>query len=497
MGREGDSFQSPEQQREKIAGWAKLRGVEITDWFEDIDKSGNVLSRPGLDALLERVGTGQLEGIAVAKLDRLSRAGVADALRLVESIHDAGGQVAAVDLGLDPTTPFGEFGMTMMLGLARMERRRLIEGWDISKANALDRGVHIGPTPFGYRRQVDDAGKAIKGQPLIPDEHAAPIVRETFRLSAEQGLSAASSYLKRAAPDRASEANHIARMLARRVYLGEVAQGDHVQQAAHEPLVDRIVWERAQTHVMPHRKSAEPFPLSGLATCAQCGNALVGSRAGRDATRNYRCQATLTTWPGTRCTAGTNVTAHLLEQQVTDAVRERLASFPTLRKIYSSGSGDIEDARTAVEVAERELSTFATNAHARARLGDTLWQQSLDARADAVEEAQAAYREHVQHAGVEDGEWLDFPLSVLFDLTEPQDRRMFFDAVIKRCSVRKGRTPLASRLELTLREAPDKDRLEITTAPDAFLALQHAQDALDRGELRWQPLESPEPAVAS
>jgi DNA invertase Pin-like site-specific DNA recombinase len=60
----------------------------------------------------------------ISKLDRLSRLGVADALRLVEQIMDAEGSIAAPDLGFDPTTPLGEFGMTIMRALARMERRR-------------------------------------------------------------------------------------------------------------------------------------------------------------------------------------------------------------------------------------------------------------------------------------------------------------------------------------------------------------------------------------
>jgi DNA invertase Pin-like site-specific DNA recombinase len=37
------------------------------------------------------------------ELDRLSRPGVADALRLVHQIAKAGGSIAALDLGLDPT----------------------------------------------------------------------------------------------------------------------------------------------------------------------------------------------------------------------------------------------------------------------------------------------------------------------------------------------------------------------------------------------------------
>ena len=72
-----------------------------------------------------------------------------------------------------------------------------------------------------------------------------------------KGLSAASKYLKRAAPDRASEANHIARMLARRVYLGEVAHGSSVHPDAHEPLVDRLTWERAQAEALAGSVVAE------------------------------------------------------------------------------------------------------------------------------------------------------------------------------------------------------------------------------------------------
>jgi len=57
----------------------------------------------------------------------ISRLGTADALKLVERITQAGGSIAAIDLGIDPATPFGEFGTTLMLALAHMERRRLTD----------------------------------------------------------------------------------------------------------------------------------------------------------------------------------------------------------------------------------------------------------------------------------------------------------------------------------------------------------------------------------
>jgi hypothetical protein len=39
-GREAESFISPEVQRKKIGEWARLRGVEIVRWREELDQSG-------------------------------------------------------------------------------------------------------------------------------------------------------------------------------------------------------------------------------------------------------------------------------------------------------------------------------------------------------------------------------------------------------------------------------------------------------------------------
>jgi site-specific DNA recombinase len=90
-GRSGESLISPELQREQGAAWASARGVEVEAVHQDLDQSGGKLERAGLDALMERIRSGQTDGVIVSKLDRLSRLGVADALRLVEQITEAGG----------------------------------------------------------------------------------------------------------------------------------------------------------------------------------------------------------------------------------------------------------------------------------------------------------------------------------------------------------------------------------------------------------------------
>jgi len=39
-GRSGDSFHSPDLQREAIQGWAAAHGHEIVQWHEELDESG-------------------------------------------------------------------------------------------------------------------------------------------------------------------------------------------------------------------------------------------------------------------------------------------------------------------------------------------------------------------------------------------------------------------------------------------------------------------------
>src|ERR1035437_934862 len=227
-GREGDSFISPAEQRKQIEGWAASRSVEVAAWHEDLDVSGGKLERPGLDAMLARVEAGETEGVAVAKLDRLSRLGVADALKLVERITEAGGTLAAIDLGLDPTTTFGKFGTTIMLGLAEMERDRYTEGWKAANTRAIERGVKVSRVPFGYQRREDGG--------IEPGPDSVHVQR-AYELAAGQGLSMAHAYLVEHAPNRVWNSDTTRRMLKRRTYLGESAHGDLVNIQAHEPLV--------------------------------------------------------------------------------------------------------------------------------------------------------------------------------------------------------------------------------------------------------------------
>src|SRR3954452_3534770 len=87
MGRGGDGFYSPEDQRRAIEGWAQAHGVEIAMWHQDLDQSGRSDDRPGFQVMLARVTRGETGGVAVAKIDRLSRS-VANGLAAIKTITD-------------------------------------------------------------------------------------------------------------------------------------------------------------------------------------------------------------------------------------------------------------------------------------------------------------------------------------------------------------------------------------------------------------------------
>ena len=48
-----EGFLSPVIQKEAITGWAKAHKVRLTDWHEELDKSGKTIEREGLGAALD------------------------------------------------------------------------------------------------------------------------------------------------------------------------------------------------------------------------------------------------------------------------------------------------------------------------------------------------------------------------------------------------------------------------------------------------------------
>ena len=107
--------------------------------------SGKNKNRPQLQEMLESLTK---DDVVVAKsLDRLSRS-TKDLFEIIDVIKNKGAKLKILDMNVDTSTPQGEFFLTIMAGMAELERKTIVErtkeGVAIAKAAGKYRGRQEG-----------------------------------------------------------------------------------------------------------------------------------------------------------------------------------------------------------------------------------------------------------------------------------------------------------------------------------------------------------------
>ncbi len=129
-------------QHRAIEAECERRGWQLARIEEDV-LSGRSLNRPGLTRALDACRSGESSGVVVAKLDRLSRSLVDFAGLLVEA-QAKGFNIVALDLGVDLSTPAGEFLASVMASAAQWERRIIGQRTKDALAIRKQQGVQLG-----------------------------------------------------------------------------------------------------------------------------------------------------------------------------------------------------------------------------------------------------------------------------------------------------------------------------------------------------------------
>ena len=147
-------------QRAKLKAFAELHDLKLIRIFADEGASGKDLERPGLQQLLELAKDHKAETVLVYKLDRLSRR-TRDLLFLIEDVFKQGNtRLLSLTEQIDTDTAMGKFFLTLMAGLAQMERELISERTRSALQYKKERGERLGTTPYGYRTRDD--GKLVK-----------------------------------------------------------------------------------------------------------------------------------------------------------------------------------------------------------------------------------------------------------------------------------------------------------------------------------------------
>ncbi len=368
--RDVDDLRSPDLQHKAIAAFAAREGVEV-EWLNtDINVSGANADRDTLEGAIARIEAGDLAGLVVYRLDRLSRLPARQRAELFDRIEGAGGRVLSTCETLDQSSPEGRFVRELFLGLARMQWEQHRDGFARASRGAVERGVHA-HAPFGYRKGRD--------RRLVAEAGEADLVRRLFAARAEgaswQALTrlAEHSGLRTRAGGFWSRRS-IENIVHNRAYLGEAKYGDAVNPDAHEAIVDPDLWTAANEArgERPGRGDV-PHLLRSLVRCAGCSTRMAASVVGQRRQRVYRCRR------HGDCPAPASVDEAMLDKMVSDAFLARYGDV----EVEQAGTDAVRDAAEGARIAEAQLERYRD-------MEDTLgefWGDGLAPRVQAVHDA--------------------------------------------------------------------------------------------------------------
>ncbi len=175
-----------EAQRTQIERYAELYGVTVDRWVVDEGQSAKNLDRPGVAEVLAGLDSREVEGVIVAKLDRLTRS-VRDAGDLVER-YFASGRARLISVGeqIDTTTAAGRLVLNVLASVGQWEREAIGERTRAALASKRAKGERVGTVPYGYRAA---SGRLV---PHAPEQAAITRALQLRRSGSSQAAIAAS-----------------------------------------------------------------------------------------------------------------------------------------------------------------------------------------------------------------------------------------------------------------------------------------------------------------
>jgi site-specific DNA recombinase len=168
---QADNGVSLDAQRAKLTAYAALYDLSIVEVITDAGESAKSLKRTGLQRALAVLRRGEADGLAVVKLDRLTRS-VADWQVLIDDYFGerSGKQLFSVSDSIDTRTAAGRLVLNVLLSVAQWERETTGERTREALRHKIRNRERVGKVRFGY----DLAGD---GRALIPNEAEQATIR--------------------------------------------------------------------------------------------------------------------------------------------------------------------------------------------------------------------------------------------------------------------------------------------------------------------------------
>jgi DNA invertase Pin-like site-specific DNA recombinase len=173
-------------QHSGLTAYAAAHGLTLVQSIEDAGVSASVPlgERPGGAELVERLVSGEVGIVVAMKLDRLFRDAL-DALAVTRSWDDRKITLILVDQQINTSCAVGRLFITMLAGVAEMERNMIGERTAAALAHLKGQGVRVGRDGIGWTRtdEIDADGRRVVTE--LPEERA---LADRIREMRDEGL---------------------------------------------------------------------------------------------------------------------------------------------------------------------------------------------------------------------------------------------------------------------------------------------------------------------
>lgn len=137
-----------EAQATKIRAMAEVKGFPLIEIIVDSGESAKDLERPGMQRILAMIEAKQIDGLLVAKLDRVTRS-VKDLDNLMRLFRAKNVSLISVEESLDMSTATGRMMMNLIGLISQWEREVIGERTKTALQMLKTQGKPCGPPQFG------------------------------------------------------------------------------------------------------------------------------------------------------------------------------------------------------------------------------------------------------------------------------------------------------------------------------------------------------------
>jgi len=158
---------SLDAQEAKIRQYASLYELDLAEVIVDAGQSAKSLNRPGLNRALQALEGGEVEGLLIAKLDRLTRS-LIDWGNLITRYFGKRFALLSVADQIDTRSATGRLGLNILMSVAQWEREAIGERTSTALQFKKSQGQKLGAPPLACPqtiariRQLRDQGLTLR-----------------------------------------------------------------------------------------------------------------------------------------------------------------------------------------------------------------------------------------------------------------------------------------------------------------------------------------------